>query len=371
MSSLVHWCRETEQLELRLQKLGRGPLAVDTEADSLHHYPEKVCLVQLSFAGLDLLVDPLAGVDLRRLGPVLGDRSVRKVLHGADYDLRILERDFGLEIRGLFDTMIAARLVGERAFGLAALLERRFGVTLHKRYQRADWSRRPLPAEMEQYAAMDTRYLSELARQLEQRLNDLGRAEWAREEFSVLEGVRWRSRPEAEAFRKIAGSHRLDRRGLAVLRELVNLRERLACQADRPPFMILRNDLLLRLAQQRPTRPGQLDPLVGARRRTRWWTPEQWLTAVARGLELPEPELPQKPSADKRRPPPAIRARLRVLLRKRDALARELDLDPGVVASRAVLQSIVTREERGLEPRETPGLKRWQWQLLEPLVRDA
>ena len=196
-SGSIAWIRETGNLSDTLAAVGAGPLALDTEADSLHHYPEKVCLVQLTFGGADHLVDPLAGVDLAPLGRILADRAVTKILHGSDYDLRVLHRDFGLELVGLFDTMIAARLTGERSFGLAALLETHFGIKLEKKFQRADWSLRPLTAEMESYAALDTRHLEALAGRLGEQLEQLGRTAWAEEEFRALEGVRW-SAPDPE-----------------------------------------------------------------------------------------------------------------------------------------------------------------------------
>jgi ribonuclease D len=149
MSRRIEWCRSSEELADWIDRIGSGPLALDTEADSLHHYPEKVCLIQLSFEDVDLLVDPLSGADPTLLRQALLDPALPKLLHGADYDLRILNRDYGLEFRGLFDTMIASRLVGTRKFGLAALLAEHFDVELNKSLQRADWSRRPLSEAME------------------------------------------------------------------------------------------------------------------------------------------------------------------------------------------------------------------------------
>ena len=144
----IGWIRDGDALAATLAELGDGPLALDTEADSFHHYPEKICLIQISTGSGTSLIDPLAGVELSALGAVLEDPALPKVLHGADYDLRLLRRDHGLQVRKLFDTMIAARLTGETRFGLASLLEGHLAVRLDKRFQRADWSRRPLPREM-------------------------------------------------------------------------------------------------------------------------------------------------------------------------------------------------------------------------------
>ena len=162
MSNEPKWIDDTESLVRELQRLGSDGFSVDTEADSMHHFQEKVCLIQISNPGVDLLIDPLAEIDLEMLGALLADPTSRKILHGADYDVRMLQRDFSFEIRGLYDTMIAARLAGESAFGLAALLDKYIGVKLDKQFQRADWSIRPLSGPMLQYASSDTHYLEEL-----------------------------------------------------------------------------------------------------------------------------------------------------------------------------------------------------------------
>jgi ribonuclease D len=367
MSERVHWCRKTRDLEDRLDSLGAGPLALDTEADSLHHYPEKVCLVQLSFDGIDLLVDPLAGVDLVALAPILERGGVRKVLHGADYDLRILNRDFGLTLCGLFDTMIAARLVGERSYGLAALLEQHFSVALDKKYQRADWSQRPLPQAMEAYAVLDTRHLVPLAQLLESRLVELGREGWAAEEFAVLEKVRWSDRADGETYRNLKGSGSLAPRGLAVLREIVAVREGLARAADRPPFMIISNESLMSIAREKPRERRALERLLGSRGRgLRGTAPGQLIEAVRHALDLPEAELPERREKRRRRRDGPEQERLRALLGRRETIARELDLEPSILGSRALLETMLSRASQGQDPRETPGLRQWQWRLLGP-----
>jgi ribonuclease D len=365
MARRIEWCRTTHDLIAWIDRIGPGPLALDTEADSLHHYPEKVCLIQLSFGEVDLLVDPLADLDPGVLAEPLAERTLPKLLHGADYDLRILHRDFGVRIRGLFDTMIAARLIGARKFGLAALLAEHFGVELNKSMQRADWSRRPLTPAMEEYAATDTRHLAALTSRLEGRLEELGRSGWAAEEFEVLEGVRWADKTDDEAFRRIKGSGTLDPLGLAVLRELVALRDRLARQADRPPFKIVGNDRLLEIARQRPTDRKQLGELLAARRGKprAWW--DELLACVDRALGLPSSELPRRRRRSGGRLTGEEQNRLKLVLRQRDAVAHDLDLEPSVLAARAVLERAVSRAARGEDPRSTPGLRRWQRNQLE------
>jgi ribonuclease D len=365
MESGYQWISRSDELAEIVGGMGAERLALDTEADSMHHYPEKVCLVQLSHRGCDYLVDPLDGIDLGLLGPVLASSSVTKVLHGADYDLRVLHRDFGLKIRGLFDTMVAAKIIGERALGLAALLKQRFGVTLNKRYQRADWSRRPLPEEMARYAVLDTRHLPELADSLVADLERLGRTAWAQEEFRRLEAVRW-TEPDGElTFRRIKGAGKLDRRGLAVLRELVAVREAEARKRDRPPFMILRNDTLIELARRRPVERAEILRLPGLPRPWRGGRSAALLEAVRRGMSLDEEDLPGDRPRSRPRRSAEFEARVRRLARERDAVAADLGLEPAVLSPRAVLEAAVGRSERGEDPRETPGLRSWQASLLE------
>jgi len=365
MSRRIEWCRSSEELEGWIDRIGVGPLALDTEADSLHHHPEKVCLIQLSFAEVDLLVDPLSGADPAVLGRVLLDAALPKLLHGADYDLRVLNRDYGLEFCGLFDTMIASRLVGTRQFGLAALLAEHFDVVLDKSLQRADWSRRPLPPTMEAYAAMDTRHLAALTSVLETRLDELGRRAWADEEFEILERVRWTEKPNDDAFRRIKGGGSLDPRGLAVLRELVELRERLARRADRPPFKIMSNDRLLTIARERPSDRRQLDSLFSRKggRAGRW--SEDVLACVERAMTMPEAALPARRRRSTARLANSAQNRLKELSAQRDAVAHDLDLEPSVLASRAVLEGAVIRAANGEDPGLTPGLRRWQRDQLE------
>lgn len=372
MRSSVGWIRKTEELASLLSEVGRGPLCIDTEADSMHNYPEKVCLVQLSFLGGDFLIDPLEEVDLALLRPVLMDGGVRKVLHGADYDLRMIDREFDLQVRGLFDTMIAARLVGERAFGLAALLEKFMGVELDKRFQRADWSLRPLPKEMEEYAAMDTRYLERLAVLLKEKLAAMGRREWAAEEFERLEAVRFREAPAEEAFRRIKGSGSLDRRGLAVLKELVEMRERAARKANRPPFRIMRNELLLMISKRLPESEQALVKLPTM--------PAPWkrergirklMRAVRRGLEQPEEAMPE-PTVDRNgRGAKSLEKPLRALCRRRDELAGELGIEPSVLAPRSVLAQALELIENGEDPERARDLRRWQAAILRPAFDSA
>jgi len=367
MERQATWIDRTDALEDTLSELGKGPLAVDTEADSLHHYPEKVCLIQLSFGGRDYLVDPLAELSLDPLAQRLADGSIVKILHGADYDLRMLHRGFGITFAGLFDTMIAARFVGEVRFGLAALLEDYFDVPMDKKFQRADWSLRPLTPEMACYAAMDTHYLIPLYEKLLARLDDLGRRSWAAEEFERLERIRTVPRAAAEdGFRRVKGAGKLDRRRLAVLRELWTLRETYACRLDRPPFRVLHDERLIDLAQRLPQR---VDDLKLLEKFPRPWREGrravELLDAIHKGQCAPREDWPTRGKGGRPRTGPKTPdERLLALRAHRDRIAEEFSLEPSLLGPRAVLEQIAERLAAGKDPADTPELRRWQWELL-------
>ena len=351
--------------ELAASLAGEPLVAVDTEADSFHSYFEKVCLVQISTRVADYIVDPLGGAGLEPLGPILADPAVTCVLHGADYDIRILDRDHGLTIRGLFDTMVAARLLGYPAFGLSNLLERHFGIRIPKANQRADWSRRPLTDDLLRYAATDTHYLPALRDALLKELDRAGRTAWAEEEFALLEQVRHQPRePDPEAYRRIKGARVLDRRGLAILRELFDLREMLARDRDRAPFRVLGNAALLSLAERRPPRPRDLRGIPGLPRSLSSDREGDLLAAVRRGVEAPEEALPDLSSGRPSRRP-ALEPAVVPLKRARDEAAKRAGLDPGLTAPNALLAEIARTRPRDREAlRSVDGIRRWQVELL-------
>ena len=218
MASPVTVITGREPLVRLAERLAAEPLvAFDLEADSLHHYREKVCLIQITTPRETVLVDPLAVTELSPLAPVMAARDTRKVMHGADYDIRSLFRDFAIEVNNLFDTMIACQFLGEREVGLAAVLKKRFGVELDKRYQKADWSKRPLTEGMMAYAVQDTSLLIDLYRQLAAELQSGGRLSWVEEESELVSRVRAVSRDHEPLFLRFKGAARMEPRTLAVL----------------------------------------------------------------------------------------------------------------------------------------------------------
>lgn len=237
-------------------------IALDTESNSFHVYRERVCLLQLSTRQRDWVVDPLA-VDVRPLGALLCDGR-ETVLHGADYDVRCLRREYGWRLPRLFDTMVAARRLGRDGLGLSALVEARFGVRLSKANQRSDWGRRPLTAEQLAYAALDTHYLLPIAEELRDELVRRGLAQEADAEFQRIAAVEPRERVfDPEGWRRLKGARELDAVGKGVLRALWITREARASEADRPPFKVLAEQAMLEIARRRPATPEALAAIPG------------------------------------------------------------------------------------------------------------
>jgi ribonuclease D len=335
-------------------------IAVDMEADSLHSYREKVCLLQFSTPLGTVLVDPLSGADLSALGPVLGRKAIRKIFHAADYDIRCLHRDFSWEIRGLFDTMIASQLLGEEKVGLADLLNKYIGVELDKQHQRADWSVRPLSGPMIRYAAEDTRHLHSLAGILEEKLKERGRLAWALEEFALLEEVR-HGEQQGPLFLRAKGAGTLDRRQLAVLEELLQWRDGEARRRNVPPFKVLGNNALMELARTGPITLKAMAGIEGISPRLADRYGKSLLAAIEKGFLLPEDRLPVYPRSERRVRDPEAERLLATLKEWRRDKAMELEIAPGTLINNALLEDL-SRLRPGSE--ETlaalPGMKNWQ-----------
>ena len=344
--------------------LSREPvIAVDLEADSMHSYQEKVCLLQFTTPSQTLLIDPLAGGDLSPLGPVLANPAIRKVFHAADYDTRCLHRDYGFTIRGLFDTMVSCQFLGEEKFGLADVLGKYYDVTLDKQYQRADWSQRPLSPEMIAYAAADTTHLLPLAVLLEERLRELGRFDWVAEEFELLEQGQF-TQHSGPLFLRFKGAAALDRRQLAILEGLLQWRNREAERRDKPPFKILGTDFLLLLVRNAPVDSAALSAIAGLP----GWVAERFgksvLPVIAAALALPEEELPRYPRAERRERDPAADQRLATLKLWRASIAKELELEPGILINNGLLEEIARNPPRNLGELESINMTRWQRRVL-------
>ena len=346
-------------------------IALDTEGASFHRFIDRIYLLQLSTREASAILDPLTIGVSEGLGRLLESRAVEVVFHDADYDLRLLHQDYGWRVTNIFDTRVAAQLLGIRAFGLAALLERFFEVKLDKKHQRADWSMRPLTASMLEYAAQDTEYLLDLRDRLGNELAKLDRSSWAAEEFARLEGTRWEAEDGREAFLRVKGARDLTRRQLAILRELVIWRDDLARSLDRATFRVVSNETLLEIARLAPNGRPQLSGVKGMPRGILESRSGEILAGVERGLAVPEAQLPRFPRAQRWERDADfddIVARLKTV---RDAAAARLDLDPGVLCPRERLEAVARRRPRSVEElTEIPDLRRWQIeQLGEDFIR--
>lgn len=357
------WVDTAEHLRRVAEALAKETIvAVDTESDSFHHYREKVCLIQMSTPAADYIIDPLALGDIAVLKPLFADASREWVMNGADYDVVCLKRDFGVHFGRIFDTVVAAQLLGYRATGLAAMLERHFGVKVSKSFQRDEWYRRPLtPAQLE-YAITDTRYLISLRGILRAALEAAGRISWAEEEFEVVKRREWSREPfSPDDFWRIKGVRELTSREQVILRELVVMRDRKASEADRPPFKIISEAVLLAIAKVKPIRPEAL-------RRVRGMSPlmlrrlgDDLLEAVRAGLAAEESVLSAPPRGLRRRYDPGVGLRLDILKEWRHRKAQSLGLDAGVLSPLACLQAVARTRAKTLEDLyAVPDVSRWR-----------
>jgi ribonuclease D len=336
-------------------------LALDTEGASFHRFVDRIYLLQLSTDAAHAIIDPLPIKPPALLGKLIEDPKVEIVFHDADYDLRLLHQDYGWNVRNVFDTRVAAQLLGLKAFGLAALLEANFGVKLDKKHQRADWSMRPLTADMLDYAAQDTIHLLGLRDTLHAELVKKGRLAWAEEEFARLESVRWATDDSGNGFLKVKGARDLTRRELAVFRELVQWRDVAALKLDRATFRVVSNEVLLDAAKSHPASKEALGQLKGMPRGILERSGTEILAAIDRGLAVPEAELPKFPKSARWDRDPDFDHKVGALKSVRDEAATRLELDPGVLCSRDRMESVARMlPGQPAELSKIPEFRQWQ-----------
>jgi ribonuclease D len=358
-----HLIVDPSEFAVVLDRLQREALvAVDTEAASFHRHRDRVYLLQLSSRADTHLVDPVAVAGLPGLGALLANPDVECVFHDADYDLRLLGREFGFAASRLFDTRVAAQFLNEPGIGLAALLEKYLGVRPDKRFQRADWSQRPLTPPMLNYAAMDTQYLPALRDVLRAKLEAMGRLAWVAEECALLTKVRWPApTPPEVAALTVKGARALSPGALAIFRELYVWREQAAESLDRAAFRIMGYEPMLALAERPPADLAALAGVSGVGREVVERRGNEVLAAIRRGKELPEAELPRYPRSERRRADPAFEGRMERLKAVRARLVAALDLQPGVIAPNWLLEAIARAAPRTtVELGAMDGIRRWQ-----------
>jgi ribonuclease D len=347
-------------------------LALDTESDPFHRYYEKVCLIQISTREADYVFDPLVAGIPERLAHLLADRSRTFILHGADYDVRSLRRSFDLTLGKIFDTAIAANLLGKKELGLKPLLEKELAITIDKTEQRSDWGRRPLTDEQLAYAVADSRHLLPLADKLEALLADAGRLAWMEEECEHLRHREPADRVfDPEAYRNLTGARALGERGRRTARALFLWREDEARAKDLPPFRVLPNDALVLIAG-RVEREGPLGAEVLSRikRVPRATDVAKMAEIIVAGVEQAEaPKEPERERGDgaKRVDREVFRARMERLRRIRSEWSAKLGIDPGFLVSAAILERLAKEPPGSLEDlRSFRGFTAWRVDVVGP-----
>ena len=354
-----------QDVSSRLQAPPR--IALDCEAAGFHRYTDRLCLVQLSTPEETVLFDPMAVNPAPVLGPLLEDPAVEVVMHGADFDVRLLDRDLGIKLRGLFDTQIAATFLGARAVGLASLLEEHLEVRVSKKYQRADWAQRPLPSGLLDYAAEDTRHLLSLGDILGQGLRDEGRDQWATEEFQALESIKW-VEDESDPITRFKGARKMEPMEVTILRAALAWRNRIAKARDRAPFRVVGDSVLVDVVNECPTSIDELSSLKGMSPRLAENDGEKLLREIREIKTLPETELNGYPKGVRNgpgRPTPEEEVLMDSIRTLRTEKAEEIGLDKGLLLSNAKINEIVRSIPPSIDSlRALPGIRNWQVEIL-------
>ena len=341
----------------------RPVVALDLESNGFHRYPERVCLIQLAMADEIYLIDPLAIEDMAPLGVLLSSPSVVKIFHSSDYDIRSLDRDWGFRVSPLFDTGIGAAFIGHTRLGLAAIINEWFDVEIPKtkRLQRADWTVRPISAELREYAAADVFYLARLAELLSDRLRVLGRTEWVREECERLANVRYAAPDCKSAFLSVKGSRKLNGQALAVLRALYFYRDREALMRDCPPFKVFSNTAMLALAEN-PS--ADLSAVKGLGRYAYGRGGSGIRKSLREGMDADPVIRPRADVSDRPRvnseEREAIRKRLQLLKQWRFEHSRHMDMDAGLLWPAVSLERLSADPSALEEEFESREVRRWQ-----------
>ena len=343
-------------------------LGVDTEADSRHHYPEKTCLIQIVADDRVFIIDPLVDIDIGDLRDIFENPRVEKIFHGADFDLRGLNRDWGFELASVYDTNIGARFAGLERFGYAALIEDLLGHVIPKdqRLQRSDWSKRPLSQAALSYAAADVIYLGGVRDAIDERVVKLGRSEWVLEEIQRLQQIRYIPPDTETAFLAVRGSHKLDGRGLGVLKALWALRESEARRLDRPTAFVISAEALIAIATEPEVDLVDVKGLGDqTRRRLGTSITRAVKDALAAGpLKRPPGRVPFRP-----RPSASELTILTQLKEWRIAEGEKLSMDPSLLWPMRSLERLARAPQTLDEELESPEVRRWQRAEFETALR--
>ncbi len=373
--------RTAEALDEALELLGQSScLGVDTESDSFFSYKEQCCLIQITGnTGPDFILDPLSGLDLSPLGPLMADPSIVKIFHGADFDVVSMKRDFGFTIVNVFDTMLCAQALGIPKYGLGDLVQTYFGFTLDKKYQRHDWSSRPLRKEHLEYARYDSHFLPTLYRIFSAEAAAKGRTEMLAEEFELLERRVWTGRPfDPNDCVRIKGANGLDSDHLKILRAVHVAREGFAANKNRPPFKVWGNDITLKIATGKPSSKTELRSLLGENN----FVARRYAEAVLKAVAVGRADTSPPPKASKKVPqrspglPPFSRddEPLFLHLKKwRNQLGEETGLEPRMLVNNALLKELAALKPKSVDDLVVlSDMRRWQRQEMgETLVEEV
>lgn len=354
---------QLEKLALLLEK--EKEIAIDLEADSMFHFNERVCLIQITTQHNNYIIDPLVTKKLSVLKPIFSNPNIQKIFHGSDYDVRSLYRDFNIRITNLFDTQVACRFLGMNETGLEAVVFKQFEIRLDKKFQKKDWSRRPLPKEMLAYAASDSIYLIPLLKAFEKELKKMGRLAWVREECELLSQVRPAIPSKEPLFLKFKGAGRLNPRELAILEAILQYRKKMAREKDRPPFKVFGNLSILKIVKSQPSDLALLGKTKVLSAKQMSMYSKGLVSAVQTALKIPENKLISYP---RKRTPMlkyTVRQRIKALKDWRDQKAEKLKLDPALVCSKSVITDIAIKNPDSPPKLATiESLKNWQKETL-------
>ncbi|MBF0199827.1 MAG: ribonuclease D [Desulfamplus sp.] len=355
-----------DELRRQCRKIEVHPkIAMDIEADSMHHYKERVCLIQIADPERHYLIDPLGIKDFSPLKPICENSGITKVFHGGDFDIRSIDRDFDIRIDNLFDTEIACRFLGIHKRSLAALLKKHFNLSMDKRFQKTDWSKRPLSKDMITYSINDVAYLLELANILEKKLRDSGRLEWAREEFELQSRVKYEKNGDEPLFLKFKGAGKMGRESLGVLESLLKMRDSIAENKNLPHFKIMGNDTLSALTQKRPVNIQQLreSGILTAKQVSMYG--KACVDAVLEGMAIPGNSLPIYPSSRRPGNRPDMAGRINILKGIRASFSRNTGIETGFLMNNATINAVASANPKNTEElMQIKGTRKWQIELM-------
>jgi ribonuclease D len=364
MSELPYsYITESQERDKAIQELSASTvIGVDIEGDSLFHYQDRVCLIQMTGNGRNFIFDPLKLDSVASLSTLFENKNIVKIFHGAEYDLISLKRDFRFSLVSIFDTVLAARILGLKAFSLQNLVLLYFNITLAKTHQKANWSKRPIPKDQLEYAYKDTLFLPELYEKLLGEVKNRGRLDQVEEECQLLEKREWEDKKfSPDQYLKLKGVRELSPESQKVLRELVSSREGLARELDRPPFKVISNEELILMASKKPHTILEMKLLFPRESATVYRNPSFWLAAIQEG-ERSQVPLPVKLKRGGTVPGPEEEKRFGEMKKWRDSQAVEEGVEPAMIVSTETLRSISNKKiEHPDQLLEFGLLHQWQF----------